>query len=58
MQGPDVPHRVVYPKRNITITVWAYRKLSDEETALYARQFALMNKLKRNTKYDVITVVH
>jgi len=57
MKMPDVPHRVVDPKRKIAITVWAYRELTDAETALYARQFARMHKLKRNSKYDVYTSV-
>ena len=57
MQMPNIPHRVDDPKRRITLTIWAYRKLDREEVAKYATAFARMHKLKRGCRYDVMTTV-
>ena len=57
MQLPDIPHRVTDPKWKISITIWAYRKLRNEETAMYVRAFSRTHKLKKNSRYDVYTSV-
>ncbi len=57
MEIPKVPNPVVYKKSNITVILWASRKLSDPEKAIYARNFAQTKKLKRNSKHDVYLTV-
>jgi hypothetical protein len=57
MQMPTVPHLVKVGKRNITITIWAYRKLDENEVARYSAAFAQGHRLKRGCKYDAFTTV-
>jgi hypothetical protein len=57
MEIPNVPNVINDPKRKIKITIWAYRKLSDDETRLHALIFTRQNKVKPGYKYDVLTSI-
>lgn len=57
MQMPNVPHGVQDSKRKITLTLWAYRKLDENEVAMYAATYVRMHNLKRGKRYDVYLTV-
>jgi hypothetical protein len=57
MRMPTVPHTFRAPKRNITLTLLAYRQLSDQEARQAAAFFFSHHRTRRNSHYTVITLI-
>ena len=54
---PNVPNVISDSKGRVKVTIWAYRKLADDELRLQARIFLRQNKIKPGHMYDVITTI-
>jgi hypothetical protein len=48
---PQIPHLATDPKRNIRVTLMAYRQLSEDEVRRLVRYLTRFHRLKRNRSY-------
>ena len=52
MQMPDVPNIAVDSNGKVKVTVWAYRKLTEDELRLQVITFLRQKKIKAGFEYD------
>jgi len=57
MQMPDVPNVAVDSNGKVKVTVWAYRKLTEDELRLQVITFLRQKKIKAGYEYDVWTTI-
>jgi hypothetical protein len=60
MEAPHIPFTIVDQGNNITFVIWAYRQLEKNEAAQMLTVFlrSLRKRLEKNSRYDILTVIH